>query len=161
MTSNVRQDATYRIGLPPEDIPGASPRDHAPENAFPDNIESVLRQPVQALPQFVNSNRPTSSKEVLHDAPEVVGAWLSQSHRPSSPFSVDETVVSGFPPLGYEEKGELVLAHRMSELPPEKSKICGLPRRYLIGAIILAWVIILAIGLGVGLGVGLKKDRYG
>jgi hypothetical protein len=103
--------------------------------------------------------RPTSSKEVIHDAPEVVGPWLA-SQRPGSPYSMDEnsTVVSGFQPLEFDEKGEPVL-RRVPELPEEKqdSNTCGIPRRYLFGVIILAFVVMVALGLGLGLGLGMKK----
>lgn len=90
-------------------------------------------------------------------------AWLdhpSPPGRPHSPFSEGETVVSGFQPLGFEDKrDDLDPSRRESGLPSEKPRTCGLPRRYFIGVIILIWVILLAIGLGVGLGVGLKKKH--
>jgi hypothetical protein len=104
-----------------------------------------------------DQSRPTSSKEVIHDAPEVVDSWLSDTHRPTSPFSEGETVVSGFQPLEFDEKGAPIPSRRESELPPEKPKTCGLPRRYFLGLIILIWVVLIAIGLGVGLGIGLNK----
>jgi hypothetical protein len=96
---------------------------------------------------------------VIHDAPEVVETWLANSNRPQSPFSEDETVVSGFQPLEFDEKGAPIPSRRESELPPEKPRTCGLPRRYFLGAIILIFVILVAVGLGVGLGIGLEKDK--
>lgn len=85
---------------------------------------------------------------------------MSNTNRPHSPFSVDETVVSGFQPLEFDEKGDPIPSRRESELPPEKKpKTCGLPTRYFLGLIILIWVVLLAVGLGVGLGVGLKKKN--
>jgi len=100
--------------------------------------------------------RPASSKEAIHDAPEVVGPWLTDQ-RPGSPYSMDETVVSGFQPLEFDEKGDPV-PRRVSELPPEKApKTCGIPRRYLFGVIILVFVALVALGLGLGLGLGMKK----
>jgi hypothetical protein len=104
-------------------------------------------------------SRPTSSKEVIHDAPEVVESWLSGSHRPISPFSEGETVVSGFQPLEFDEKGAPIPSRRESGMPSEKPKTCGLSRRYFLGWLILTWVAITAIGLGVGLGLGLDKKK--
>ena len=95
----------------------------------------------------------------MHDAPEVVlEPWLAQQQqRPNSPYSMDETVVSGFQPLEFDEKGQPV-SRRVSELPSEKSsKKCGIPRRYLLGVIILAFVVAAALGLGLGLSLGNKK----
>lgn len=124
-----------------------SPSGDAPEKLYP-------HQDGEQIPE------PASSKEVLHDAPEVVESWLSDtSRRPTSPFSVDETVVSSFPPPPeFDEKGEPV-SRRGTEDPIEKPKLCGIPRRYVLGLIILIWVVLLAIGLGVGLGIGLQKNK--
>lgn len=107
------------------------------------------------------NDRPTSSKEAVHDAPEVViGPWLAQQQqRPTSPYSMDETIVSGFQPLEFDEKGQPV-SRRVSELPSEKSsKKCGIPRRYLFGVIILVFVVAAALGLGLGLGLGNKEKE--
>jgi hypothetical protein len=72
---------------------------------------------------------------------------------------MDETVVSGFQPLEFNEKGEPV-PRRVSELPSEKApKTCGIPRRYLFGIIILLFVVLLALGLGLGLGLGMVKKN--
>ena len=69
----------------------------------------------------------------------------------------DSTVVSGFQPLEFDEKGEPV-QRRVSELPEEKEKkVCGIPRRYVMGVIILVFVVLVALGLGLGLGLGMKK----
>ena len=98
---------------------------------------------------------------MIHDAPEVV-TWLEGSRRPTSPFSEDGTVVSGFPTplIGYDDKSEPAdYSRRGTETEVEKPKTCGLPRRYFIGILILIWVILLAIGLGVGLALGLKKEN--
>lgn len=66
--------------------------------------------------------------------------------------------MSGFQPLEFNEKGEPIM-RRESELPPEKEpRVCGIPRRYLFGVIILVFVVFVAIGLGIGLGIGLKKS---
>lgn len=108
-----------------------------------------------------DSSRPTSSKEVIHDAPEVVETWLSTQHRPSSPFSEGETVVSAFQPLEFDEKGVPIAPRRESEVPPEKPRTCGVPRRFFLGVLLLTWVAITAIGLGVGLGLGLDKRGSG
>ena len=70
---------------------------------------------------------------------------------------MDETVVSGFQPLEFDEKGQPV-SRRVSELAPEEaSKTCGIPRRYLFGVIILIFVVAAALGLGLGLGLGNKR----
>jgi hypothetical protein len=105
-------------------------------------------------------HRPASSKEAIHDAPEVVEAWPSPPphHRPSSPFSgqfsEDGTVISGFQPIEFDHKGDPIPSRRESEQPEEKKRICGLTRGYFLGLVIL-----LAIGLGVGLGVGLNQKK--
>ncbi|KAF2683222.1 hypothetical protein K458DRAFT_340129 [Lentithecium fluviatile CBS 122367] len=133
-------DTTYKIDDPSDVTPPQddSPSMQAPEKLFPDNPE------------------PASSKEVIHDAPEVVDPWLA-TQRPNSPYSMDETVVSGFQPLEFDEKGEPV-PRRVSELPSEKApKTCGIPRRYLVGIIILVFVVMVALGLGLGLGLGMKR----
>jgi hypothetical protein len=72
----------------------------------------------------------------------------------------DSTVVSGFQPLEFDEKGEPV-HRRVSELPEEKApKTCGIPRKYLFGVIILVFVLLVALGLGLGLGLGMKKKSH-
>ncbi|KAF2650858.1 hypothetical protein K491DRAFT_720389 [Lophiostoma macrostomum CBS 122681] len=144
METTNKRDTTYMISTPPEEVPPEddSPSGNAPEKLFPHNPE------------------PASSKEVIHDAPEVVvEPWGTNVNRPDSPFSVDETIVSGFQPLAFDEKGEPIPPRRESELPAEKPRTFGIQRRYLLGIIILIWVLLLAIGLGVGLGLGLKKDN--
>lgn len=116
---------------------------------------------LEPMDRAYRNNRPTSSKEAVHDAPEVViGPWLAQQQqRPNSPYSMDETVVSGFQPLEFDEKGQPV-SRRVSELPSEKApKKCGIPRRYLLGVIILVFVVAAALGLGLGLGLGNKKKE--
>ena len=72
---------------------------------------------------------------------------------------MDETVISGFQPLEFDEKGE-PLPRRVSENPTEKEpKKFGIPRRYLMGVILLVFVVLLALGLGLGLGLGLRQDN--
>jgi hypothetical protein len=96
----------------------------------------------------------------VHDAPEVVlEPWLAQQQqqRPTSPYSMDETVVSAFQPLEFDEKGQPV-SRRVSELPSEQlPKTCGIPRRYLFGGIILIFAVATALGLGLGLSLGNKR----
>ncbi|KAF2015806.1 hypothetical protein BU24DRAFT_492003 [Aaosphaeria arxii CBS 175.79] len=145
MASNERVDTTYKIDAPAEETPPRTPPVVSPSNNAPEKL-------------FMHSQEPASSKEVLHDAPEVVEDWLSSSQRPNSPFSVDETVVSGFQSF-HHDKDNRSESRRESEVPPEKPKTCGMPRRYFMALIILIWVVLLAIGLGVGLGVGLKKKH--
>ncbi|KAL5434242.1 hypothetical protein PMIN05_007896 [Paraphaeosphaeria minitans] len=70
---------------------------------------------------------------------------------------MDDTVVAGFQPLEFDEKGQPV-SRRVSELPSKKaSKTCGIPRRYLFGLIILIFVVATALGLGLGLSLGNRK----
>ncbi|KAL5389669.1 hypothetical protein DPSP01_002164 [Paraphaeosphaeria sporulosa] len=144
MDPKTKVDTTYRIDSPPDNttpFQDDSPSTQAPEKLFPVDHE------------------PTSSKEAVHDAPEVVlEPWLvQQQRRPTSPYSMDETVVSGFQPLEFDEKGQPV-SRRVSELPSDKApKTCGIPRRYLFGVIILIFVVATALGLGLGLSLGNKK----
>ncbi|KAL5413124.1 hypothetical protein PMIN03_003902 [Paraphaeosphaeria minitans] len=138
MDPKTKVDTTYKIYSPPDNITpfqDNSPSTQAPEKLFPIDQE------------------PTSSKEAVHDAPEVVlEPWLvQQQRRPTSPYSMDDTVVAGFQPLEFDEKGQPV-SRRVSELPSKKaSKTCGIPRRYLFGLIILIFVVVTALGLGLGL----------
>jgi len=96
----------------------------------------------------------------VHDAPEVViDPWASPQQRPNSPFSIDETVVSGFQPLGFDEKGQPT-SRRVSELASEHPpKTCGIPRRYVFGIIILIFTLAVALGLGLGLGLSSKNKK--
>ncbi|KAF2113105.1 hypothetical protein BDV96DRAFT_496974 [Lophiotrema nucula] len=71
---------------------------------------------------------------------------------------MDDTVVSpGFPSLEVDEKGAPI--RRREEEKPQK-QTCGMPQRYLLGTIILIFVVLLGVGLGVGLGIGLKRDKH-
>lgn len=125
----------------------------------PSKLLKHCRQPVLVQSLFVY--RPASSKEAVHDAPEVVEAWLYNSPRPTtprSPYSEGETVVSGFQPLEVDQKGDPHPPRR--QIPPRaKPGTCGLPRRHFICVIILLWVLLVAVALGVGLGIGLKKKH--
>ncbi|KAF2644169.1 hypothetical protein P280DRAFT_226235 [Massarina eburnea CBS 473.64] len=141
--SDNKLDTTYKIDGPPymSSPIDNSPSLQAPEKAFPNNPE------------------PASSKEVINDAPEVVGAWLASQQRPVSPFSTDRTAVSGFQPLEFDEKGEPV-SRRESGMPAEREKrTLGIPDRYLAGAILLLFAVLVALGLGLGLGLGMKKQN--
>jgi hypothetical protein len=149
MSTIEKRDTTYKIeslNSPiGDDSRDASLGEQLPEKLYPHNPE------------------PASSKEAVHDAPEVVEQWLYNSRRPTSPhspYSEGETVVSGFQPLEFDEKGAPIPSHRGSEVPVAERTTCGLRRRHFIACVILVWVILVAVGLGLGLGIGLRKKHF-
>ncbi|KAF2749922.1 hypothetical protein M011DRAFT_281911 [Sporormia fimetaria CBS 119925] len=150
MSSTGKTDTTYKIDAlvsPVENTPMLqSPSDNAPEKRFSYNTQKA------------------SSKEVVHDAPEVVAGWVPD-RKTQSPLYDDDTVVSGYPsprsfpsPL-FEERNASIVSQRHYNAPPERSRICGLRKRSFIALGILIWAILLGVGLGVGLGLGLKKSN--
>lgn len=146
MSTDIR-DTTYKINL---DNPNAE------YSRLPTNGAQVPEK------GFTQHQEPASSKEAIHDAPEVVSAWLNASPNPSAPYSPypdGETVVSGFQAIAFDGKSAPIPSRHQSEVPPEKPRTCGLLRRYFIVVLIMLFVMVLAVGLGVGLGLGLTKTQ--